>query len=189
MGGAERNGATAQEEKLQERPLQTREHRLAALSVNHVERLILRQGHIVARKTDDYGYDLVMETFDYGTDPDRKRGEFEGGSVLFQLKATQHLRLLDDGETISLSIEQRHLLLWKEEMMPVILVVYDAITEQAYWLYVQRYLLGVVLPLEYISITVHILKRNLLDEGAVETFRQYKTKVDRRANKEALHGE
>lgn len=68
--------------------MRTREHWLADLSVNHLERHILRQGHTVARNHFDYGYDLEMVTFDYENDADKKRGAIENGYVLFQLKAT-----------------------------------------------------------------------------------------------------
>ena len=42
----------------------TREHVIADLSVNHAERAFLLAGHISNRVFADYGYDMVISTFD-----------------------------------------------------------------------------------------------------------------------------
>jgi hypothetical protein len=112
------------------RKLRTREHVLADLSVNHVERHVLLSGGIVQQPSRDYGYDLMMTSFN-------ARGEIEAGSIFFQLKATDDLPLLADGKTISWVISRRDLLLWLDEACPVILVVYDGRRDRAYWLHVQ----------------------------------------------------
>ena len=52
------------------RKRRTREHVIADLSVNHVERHILKCGCVVKRPTPDYGIDLELITFN-------KRGEIE----------------------------------------------------------------------------------------------------------------
>ena len=168
--------------------MRTREHWLADLSVNYVERLILLQGHTVERPKNDYGYDLKMQTFDYGDDAERMRGAAENGEVYFQLKATRGLRLLNDGETIAFPIERRHLRTWQTETMPVILVIYDALEEKAYWLYAQNYLKGVVLLPGDGTLTLRLPKQNALNEAAIETFRRYKAKVEKDTKKENLHG-
>jgi hypothetical protein len=46
------------------RKQRTRQHVIADLSVHHVERFILEQGHTAHRLGSDYGYDLLMSTFD-----------------------------------------------------------------------------------------------------------------------------
>jgi len=81
------------------RKKRTREHVIADLSVNHVERFILRCGFSVERVFHDYGLDLYMSTYD-------SAGEAENGMVLFQLKATDHLKLRADGEALLLRIER-----------------------------------------------------------------------------------
>ena len=48
----------------QRRKRRTREHVIADLSVNHVERVVLRCGWTVQRLNPDYGIDLVMTTYD-----------------------------------------------------------------------------------------------------------------------------
>jgi hypothetical protein len=117
------------------RKLRTREHVLADLSVNHVERHVLLSGSIVQRPSSDYGYDLIMTSFN-------ARGEIEPGSIFFQLKATDDLPLLADGKTISWAISHRDLLLWLDEACPVILVAYDGRGDRAFWLHIQAYFAG-----------------------------------------------
>jgi hypothetical protein len=46
------------------RKRRTREHVLADQSANHVERFIIDEGHTAQRLGSDYGYDLVLFTFD-----------------------------------------------------------------------------------------------------------------------------
>jgi len=46
------------------RKQRTRQHVIADQSVNHVERLIIDAGHTAQRLTADYGYDLVLFTYD-----------------------------------------------------------------------------------------------------------------------------
>ena len=168
--------------------MRTREHWLADLSVNYVERLILLQGHTAERSQSDYGYDLRMKTFDYGSDAARMRGAMENGHVYFQLKAIRGLRLLNDGETIAFPIERRHLRTWQTETMPVIRVIYDALEERAYWLHMQNYLKGVVLLPGQGTLTLRLPKQNALKAAAIETFRKHKVDGSDRSHQESLYG-
>jgi hypothetical protein len=115
--------------------LRTREHVLADLSINYVERQVLLGGSIVERPYRDYGYHLMMTSFN-------ARGEIEGGYAFFQVKATDNLPILTDGKTISWVISRRDLLLWLDESCPVILVVYDGKRDRAFWLHIQAYFAG-----------------------------------------------
>ncbi|MGH7169440.1 MAG: DUF4365 domain-containing protein [Gemmataceae bacterium] len=150
------------------RKRRTREHVIADLSVNHVERLVLRRGWTVERSRHDYGIDLVMET--YSAD-----GEVQNGRILFQLKATDHLRRSADGTVIPVRLEWRDLLYWLNEPLPVLLIFYDAQQDRAYWLYVQEYFrsrrwrrrAG-----QATTVTVHVPVGNVLDEAAIRLFRQ-----------------
>jgi hypothetical protein len=72
----------------------TREHVIADLGINHVERQLLLCGCTVQRLHPDYGYDLSMTSFN-------AQGEIEPGIIYFQVKATDNLPLLADGKTIS----------------------------------------------------------------------------------------
>src|SRR5436309_12848243 len=98
--------------------LRTRGHVLADLSINYLERQVLLCGCCVQRMHSDYGYDLVMSTFN-------ANGEIEAGIVYFQVKATDNLPLLADGKAVSWVVSRRDLRLWLGETFPVILVVYD----------------------------------------------------------------
>lgn len=110
----------------------TREHVLADLSVNYLERQVLRCGCSVHRVHSDYGYDLVMSTYN-------PRGEIEGGIVFFQVKATENLLPPRGMKGIRWTVSRRDLRLWLNEAYPVILVVYFAQQDRAYWLHVQDY--------------------------------------------------
>ena len=160
-------------------PSRTREHWLADLSINHVERFLLLQGHSAQRVQFDYGYDLFMQTFDYGGDAARKRGTYEGGVVYFQFKATHKISVLEDGTTIAISVARRHVELWRTESMPVILILYDKASERAYWMYVQQHLrvTGQTWPAGQKEVTLRMSMRNVVDENAIEQFRQFKAKV------------
>ena len=172
-------------------PTRTREHYIAALSMNYVERLILLQGHTVEEYRRDYGYDFEMYTYDYQGNNRFESGDFENGVILLQLKSTDNLNILKDGETISLSISRKHIELWRAEPMPVILILYDVAAECAYWLYMQNYLKSphFHMTVRQNEVAVHIPKSNVLNREAIETFRQYKAEVLQRFGKVSnLHG-
>jgi len=123
----------ARKRQAHERKLRTREHVLADLSINFVERQILLRGFAVNRMESDYGIDLLMRTYE-------QEGAVESGHVLFQVKATDSLQLIQDGRSIACRIEVADLKAWQDEWMPVILVLYDGQRDKGYWLYVQQYL-------------------------------------------------
>jgi hypothetical protein len=104
-----------------------------------VERHVLLCGHTVQRFHPDYGYDLILSSFN-------ERGEAEGGVVFFQVKATEELPLLKDGKTISWPIDRRDIPLWLNESFPVLLVVYDARRNRGFCLHLQKYLAAVPQP-------------------------------------------
>jgi hypothetical protein len=147
------------------RKRRTREHVIADLSVHHVEGPILRVGFTLERIVQDYGLDLRMIT--YNAD-----GEPEPDSVLFQLKATDHLRRTPDGAAVVCRVETADVDRWREETSPVILVVYDAQAEVGYWLYIQAHFEDdkVAPKVTGKSVTLHIPTANVLDEAAVRRF-------------------
>ncbi len=113
-----------------QRKLRTREHVVADLAVNHVERQVLLCGHTVERVTHDYGIDLAPITYNAA-------GEVENGLVLLQVKGTERARPLARQEAVSFRVERADLRAWLTELLPVILVVYDVAGEVAYWVHVQ----------------------------------------------------
>lgn len=154
-----------------QKKLRTREHVIADLSINHVERHILRRGFSAERVEHDYGIDLLMFTY---TDD----GQIENGHVEFQVKATDRLRLLRDRKTVVCAVSSADVRLWIWEPLPVVLVVYDARADRAYWLYVQQYAERRGLndsPDE--TVTFHIPISNRLNRAAVGRFRAFRDAV------------
>ena len=148
----------------------TREHVIADLSVNHVERFILRCGWTVERSRFDYGIDLYMQTYNTG-------GKAESGWVRFQLKATDNLKRSADGTVIPLRLEWRDLLFWLNAAEPIILILYDAQEDRAYWLYVQEYFRRIQWRERSgtaATVTVHVAADNVLDESAIRLFARFR---------------
>src|SRR4051794_24520585 len=114
------------------RKRRTREHVLADLSANRLEWYALQCAFAVDRVFHDYGLDLAM--FTYGPD-----GAVEPGLVWFQLKATDKPKRPKGTRSIAIRVERSDLDAWRKEPMPVILIVYDAPGDAAYWLYVQAH--------------------------------------------------
>jgi hypothetical protein len=112
------------------RKQRTRQHVIADLSVHHIERFILAEGHTAQRLSSDYGYDLVLFTYD-------QQGYLEPGSVFIQLKATESLRA--SGADYVYDLDIRDYNLWTREESPIILVLFDAARKQAFWLPIQTY--------------------------------------------------
>lgn len=152
------------------RKRRTREHIIADLSVNYVERYVLRAGHIVQRIDSDYGYDLILTTFD-------ANGEVERGIIYLQLKATDHIRLRQDSEAISFTLDLRDLNLWRGETIPVILIIYDAVLDAAYWLHIQEAAISSRTTESQSTVTVSVPVQNLISVETVEQFRQRKAAV------------
>ena len=163
----------AKKKPIGQRKTRTREHVIADLAINYVERQVLLCGFSVERVVHDYGIDLQMFTYN-------SQGEVEGGWVLMQVKATDHLRLLADGKTLALALDRADLQLWLREPDPVILVVYDAAGDRAFWLYVQAYF-EVKRPINLFTapgrVTVRIPTSNRLNQRAVQRFADYRNQV------------
>jgi hypothetical protein len=155
------------------RKRRTREHVIADLSVNHVERHALLCGFVAERLTHDYGIDLELLTFD-------KKGEVEEGKILLQLKASDRLAIGPNQATFPFRIERRDLVLWLAQPMPVILVVYAARKDVAYWLYVQSYfrrLKGFNLFTVGRSVTVQVPVGNVISTSAMRRFGRFRNRV------------
>lgn len=121
------------------RKRRTREHIIADLSVNFIERQALLCGFTTERVRGDYGYDLLLFTYDTDGCP-------EEGLVFIQAKATDHLRVSRRRGAVIFRIDVVDLRLWLSENIPVILVMYDAKADIAYWLVVQDYFAGEANP-------------------------------------------
>jgi len=153
------------------RPQRTREHVIADLSMNFVERFIFEAGHSVMRVPADYGYDLLTQTFD-------EQGYAEEGFISLQLKATDSIGRFERAESFSFPLEMRHCNLWRRERLPVYFILYDAPGRRAYWVHVQAYLAAhAPQRAEAQSFTVNLSKKNVLGKGTIEKMRQAKAKA------------
>jgi hypothetical protein len=112
------------------RKQRTREHIIADLSVHHVEGFVLLEGHTAQRIDQDYGYDLLMTTFD-------EHGFVEPGNISIQLKASETLKSV--GSDYVFDVDIRDYNLWISDPYPVILILYDASKSRAVWLPIQHY--------------------------------------------------
>jgi hypothetical protein len=112
------------------RKQRTRQHVIADLSVHYVEGFILEAGHTAQQLERDYGYDLLMFTYD-------ERGYVEPGFVSLQVKAAESLYPVGGDYVFDLDIRDYNL--WMAEKMPVILILFDAARRRAYWLAVKDY--------------------------------------------------
>jgi hypothetical protein len=150
------------------RKQRTRQHVIADQSVNHLERYIIDEGHTAQRLEKDYGYDLLMLTYD-------EHGYVEPGLVWFQLKAAETLQAVDSDYVFDLDI--RDFNLWVAEEFPVILVLFDASRRRAYWLDVQRYFREDVwrgTKKGTQTVRVHVPRRQILNRVAIAKMRARK---------------
>ncbi len=152
-----------------ERKRRTREHVIADLSVNHVERLVLRCGYTVQRAAADYGYDLWMETY-------QDSGEVEDDYVRLQLKASDSLREyeLTQEDVFSFPVSARDYRLWTEAVLPVFFILYDARLEEAYWLDVQEFASAHPQDPAGKSVRLRVPRRHVLGVQTIRLMRQRK---------------
>jgi hypothetical protein len=164
----------ARQRNATERKRRTREHVLADLSANYVEKQALLCGFAVSYVHPDYGIDLTVRTFN-------RRGEVENGWIPFQLKGTDRIKVINGGRAVICRIERADLRHWLNESQPVMLALYDARADLAYWLFVKGYFEA--LPRFDLSraperISVRIPRTNVLDRRAMKTLARLKNKID-----------
>lgn len=160
------------------RKRRTREHVLADLSLNHLERFILEEGHTAQRTGSDYGYDLVMLTHDAD-------GYAEPGLVYFQLKAAETLDV--SASDYVYDVDVRDYNLWVREESPVILVLFDATRRRAFWLPVQKYFRDDTArrPKRGArSVRVRLPRRQVVNRRAIAALRDLKGQVLNREREE-----
>jgi len=155
------------------RKRRTREHVIADLSANHVERHALLCGYSVERIFHDYGIDLLIATYD-------DSGQYENGEIRVQLKATDRLKVVSGAEYVTIRVPREDLLHWLGELMPVILTVYDAQADVAYWVYVQNYFAGQPgfdLHRTPAQMTVRIPRANVVHQAAMRQFAAHRDAI------------
>jgi len=156
-----------------ERPRRTRAHIIASQSQNYIEKFFIDKGHTVDRPGADYGFDLVVNTFD-------DQGYAESGQIRIQLKASDHLDYLKERRVISFEITRKHYELWMGEIMPVFLILYDAQEKTAYWLHVQQHFLSDASRKPRSSVHIYSIQipiANQFTEATVDYARECKAKI------------
>lgn len=163
------------DERSQSRKTRTRGHVIADLGVNCLERQILLAGHTMQRITHDYGIDTFMTTYA----PD---GQIEYEVVWFQVKSTDSVQTAADEMTVSVRVDFADLRYWLFEMMPVVLALYDAQQDRAYWVDVQEYARERDLDVDEVgeTVTLHLPTAWPLNVDAVRAIRERKESVRRR---------
>ena len=116
------------------RKQRTREHIIEDLGFNYVERQILNAGYTVNRysNNNDYGHDGVFTTFN-------ELGEIEPHLVLFQLKSTDSIQFSEKKKAFTFDLSKRDLELWLMGTNKMLLMIYDAQKEEAYFEDLQVY--------------------------------------------------
>jgi hypothetical protein len=163
----------ARKKEAHERKIRAREHVIADLAVNYVERQTFLCGYSIERVARDYGIDLLLFTYN-------QAGEADEGHILIQVKGTEKTRQTPNQQAITFRSARSDLLRWLAEPMPLILVVYDAQQDAAWWLYVQQHfsaLAGANLFQAGKTITAHIPIGQRLDQQAVRRFGEYRDHV------------
>jgi hypothetical protein len=115
------------------RKLRTRQHIIEDLGLNHVQRQVLKAGFVVQRYGEnDYSYDGMIHTFD-------ANGESNNGMILFQLKSTDNIKFDKSQKVAKFDLSKRDLESWLLSKLTVLLILYDAQTEIAYYIDLQEY--------------------------------------------------
>jgi len=151
--------------------------------VNYVERFALLSGFSVESVEKDYGYDLLLFTYN-------DEGEIENGNILIQLKATDNIKLVAAKSSISLVIDVADVKSWVKEPMPVVLILYDAVKNNAYWLYVQSYFAdGSRLKIRkgQKAISIRFDVRNTITLESMSLFRRLKSDVLAQVDGKIIH--
>jgi hypothetical protein len=157
------------------RKQRTRQHVIADQSISHVERIVLDAGHTAQRLTPDYGYDLVLFTYN-------QQGYLEPGSIYVQIKAGETLEAV--GADYAFDLDIRDYNLWMLEEMPVILILFAASRRRAYWLWVQNYFSKDTArqPRKRAkSVRVRVPRRQSVTRRAVGRWRNFKQQALQRA--------
>ena len=144
-----------------------REHVIAEMGVNFLERQVLRRGHQLRRVPEpEYGTDAVMLHFS----PETR--EIENGWVEFQVKSTDELNFVDNGNSVTCVVELAHVHYWYWEVTnPFILVLYDARNHRAFWIDIQTYIDRHGIE-DRREMAVRIPTRNRLTVNAIDRFRE-----------------
>ena len=162
----------------------TREHIIASLSENYVQRLFLERGHTCDRLVSDYGYDFLVAT--YSTE-----GYAEGGPMYLQVKATDDIEKFSVGDSFSYTIDIASYNQWREEPVPVYFILFDAQKRRAFWANAQVYLRDLAKrknPKETLqSVQIHVSRKNVMNLRAIDKIQKDKNAMKKRPREVRTH--
>jgi hypothetical protein len=119
-----------------------------------------------------------------------RRGEVENGWIPFQLKGTDRVKLVDGGRAVSCRIERADLRHWLKEWEPVVLALYDARADVAYWLFVRGYFAGLAgfdVNRAGERVSVSIPRSNVLNHETMQGLARLKNTLLGEAKRLAIH--
>ena len=115
------------------RKRRTRQHVIEGLGLNHIVKHILISGNVLRRYSEyDYGYDGAIEMFN-------ELGEKQNRMFMIQLKSTDNIQLSIQKGGFAVDLSKQDLELWLDSSYPVLLMLYDAQREIAYFTDLQNY--------------------------------------------------
>ena len=158
-----------------DRKRRTDDHRRADVASRFTELVIARAGYVsnAGHPGADYGIDLQVDTFD-------DDGFLENEPFWIQVKGVAKAKRHAGGRNISFPLDARDVRYWMGQMLPVILVLYDAEADTLYWAYVQRYfskLPAFSLPGVGASVTIKIETTDVFDPEAVRSIGRLKNVI------------
>lgn len=110
------------------RKRRTRQHIIEDLGFNHIEKQILLAGFTMySNASNDYGIDGYIQTF-------RPSGEIDNKTVDFQLKSTDNMRFIASKQAYAFDLSVEDLEFWLSKDRPIVLVLYDAQKDVAYYI-------------------------------------------------------
>ncbi len=142
----------------------TRQHIIEDLGLNHIERQILLSGNVLRRFSDnDYGYDGMIDTFD-------EQGLAHNLQLMVQLKSTDVIQQSPQNSGFIVDLSKRDLELWLKSALPVLLILYDAQLEIAYFTDLQTYFNANKLLLKNVRkfVRIYLLPQFVFNTAAIK---------------------
>lgn len=155
------------------RKRRTRQHVIADMAVNRLEWHALCCGFATERISQDYGVDVNLYTYSAS-------GELENSCVYIQSKATESPKYSKHGDFLSFAIKKSDLETWLNEPLPLILAVYDARIDKAYWVYIQQHFESLTdFSLNDVgqTCTIRVDTSHVVDKEAILQFAAFKESV------------
>jgi Domain of unknown function (DUF4365) len=151
------------------RKQRTRQHFIEDLGYNHVERQVLYSNCTLQKYQFDYGYDAMINMYS-------ETGEYENEILQVQLKSTDFIKISDITNTIAFDLSKRDLELWLYSSSTVLIIIYDAIQEIAYWVDLINYFKINKKSLEKVNkfVRIYIPIENRFDKEAIQKIRTIK---------------